>query len=146
MLRPATPGWGPPLCGGGWPLATPGRGAWLRGPATPGGGPPPGAVVGPSPLLAVGHGRGYPPLLAGVHWLWWWGPWVPFSLVMVCVCVCCVALRVGVGGVGGVMRGVAAVCVRVCACGVWLVGCVIPWLVLVVGRLCRVQNAEEEKQ
>ena len=53
-----------------------------------------------------------------------------------CVCVRCVAIRVGVGGVGGggVVRGVAAVRVRVCACGVWLVGCVIPWLVLVVGR------------
>ena len=71
------------------PLATPGRGAWLRGPATPGWGPPPGAVVGPSPLLAVGRGRGSPPLLAGVLWLWWWGPWVPFSVVLVCVCVLC---------------------------------------------------------
>ena len=119
-------------------------------------------VVGPLPLLSVGPGCGAPPplagacsrvpwlvarhswprtvgvvslpLLAGVHWLWWWGPWVPFSLVLVCVCVCCVALRVGVGGAGGVVRGVAGVCVCVCACGVWLVGCVIPWLVVVVGR------------
>ena len=48
---------------------------------------------------------------------------VPFFLVLVCVCVRCVALRVGVGGVGGgVVRGVAAVRARVCACGVWLVG------------------------
>ena len=39
-----------------------------------------------------------------------------------CVCVRCVAPRVGVGGVGGFLRGVAAVRVRVCACGVWLVG------------------------
>ena len=43
----------------------------------------------PSPLLAVGRGRGSPPLLAGVHWLWWWGSWVPFSLVLVCVCALC---------------------------------------------------------
>ena len=94
------------------PLATPGRGAWLRGPATPGWGPPPGAVVGPSPLLAVGSGRGSPPLLAGVHSLWWWGPWVPFSLVLVCVCVCAVWPFVLVWlawGAGGVVRGVAAV-------------------------------------
>ena len=27
----------------------------------------------PLPLLAVGRGRGSLPLLAGVHWLWWWG-------------------------------------------------------------------------
>ena len=36
VLCPATPDWGPPLCGGGWSLATPGCGVWLRGPATPG--------------------------------------------------------------------------------------------------------------
>ena len=124
------------------PLATPGLGALLRGPTTPGWGPPPGAVVGPS--VAVARRRGSPPLLAGVHWLWWWAPCVPFSLVWVCVCVRCVALRVGVGGVGGVVRGVAAMRVRVCPCGVWLVGCVIPWLVFVVGRHGRVQKAEEE--
>ena len=120
MRFPSTPGWGPLLCGGGWPLATPGRGAWLRGPATPSSGPPPGAVVGPSPLLAVGRGRGFPPLPAGVHWLWWWGPWVPFSLVLVCVCECCVALHVGVAGVGG-------------SCAVWL-PCVCVCVLAVCGR------------
>ena len=64
-----------------------------------------------------------------------------------CVCVRCVALRVGVGGVGGggVVRGVAAVGVRVCACGVWLVG----WGVSYLGWLSSsvvgmVQKAEEE--
>ena len=144
MLRPATPGWGPLLCGGGWPLATPGCGAWLRGPASPGWGPPPGAVVRPSPLLAEGRGRSSPPLLAGVYWLWWWGPWVPFTLVLVCVCVLCGA-SCWCGWRWGVVRGVAAVCVRVCACGVWLVGCVIPWLVLVVGRHGRGQKAEEKQ-
>ena len=41
-----------------------------------------------SPPLAT-PGRGSRPLLAGVHWLWWWGPWVPFSLVLVCVCALC---------------------------------------------------------
>ena len=111
--------------------------------ATPGWGPPPGAVVGPSPLLAVGHGRGSPPRLAGDHWLWSWGPWVPFSLVLVCVCVLC-GPSCWCGWPGGVVRGVAAVCVRVCACGVWLVGCVIPWLVVVVGRHGRVQKTEDE--
>ena len=125
----------------------------------------------PLPLLAVGLGGGAPPLLAEVRrrvpwsvprhswpsavgvvprhsWLGSTGcgggcPGCP-SPWFWCVCVCCVALRVGVGGVGGVVRGVAAVCVRVCACGVWLVGCVIPWLVLVVGRHGCVQKAEEE--
>ena len=129
-------------------------------------------VVGPLPLLAAGLVFGAPPLLAGVHrrvpWLvphhsWpravgvvpghsWLGstgcggggPWCP-SLCSWCVCVCCVALRVGVGGVGGVVRGVAAVCVRVCVCGVWLAGCVIPWLVLAVGRHDRGQKAEEKQ-
>ena len=41
---------------------------------------------GPSPLLAVGPGRGPPPLLVRVRWLrWWWplatpgcGPWARF--------------------------------------------------------------------
>ena len=62
-----------------------------------------------------------------------------------CVCVRCVALRVGVGGVGGVVRGVAAVRVRVCACGVWLVGWGVSYLgwfsSSVVGM---VQKAEKE--
>ena len=71
------------------------------------------------------------------------GPGCP-SLWSWCVCVGGVALCVGVGGVGGVVRGVAAVRVRVCVCGVWLVGCVIPWLVLVVGQHGPVQKAEEE--
>ena len=63
-----------------------------------------------------------------------------------CVCARCVALRVGPGGVrGGVVRGVAAVRVRVCACGVWLVGLGVSYLgwfwSSVVGM---VQKAEEE--
>ena len=96
---PATPGWGPlavvvggpsPLLAGGcgrgsppllvgvrwlwwrWPLATPGCGIWVRFPATPGWGPLVVVVGGPSPLLAEGPGRGAPPLLAWVRWLWWW--------------------------------------------------------------------------
>ena len=64
-----------------------------------------------------------------------------------CVCVRCVALRVGVGGVGGggVVRAVAAVRVRVCTCGVRLVGWGVSYLgwfsSSVVGM---VQKAEEE--
>ena len=63
-----------------------------------------------------------------------------------CVCVRCVALRVGVGGVGGrVVRGVAVVRARVCARGVWLVGWGVSYLgwfsSSVVGM---VQKAEEE--
>ena len=145
MLRPATPGWGPPLCGGGWPLATPGRGAWLRGPATPGWGPPPVAVVGPSPLPAVGRGRGSPPLLAGVHWLWWWRPWVPFSLVLVFVCAVWPFVLVSVA-----LRGLCAVwlpCVCLCViavCRWW--GVSYPGWFFVVGPHGRVQKAEEEKQ
>ena len=116
------------------PLSTPGRGAWLRGTATPGWGPPPGAVVGPS--LAVGRGRGSPPLLAGIHWFWWWGP-------LVCVCALCgPSCWCGWRG-GGRARCGCRTC-AVCACGVWLVRCVIPWLVLVVSRHGRVQKAEEE--
>ena len=63
-----------------------------------------------------------------------------------CVCVRCVALRVGVGGVGGgVVRGVAVVRARVCARGVWLVG----WGVSYLGRFSSsvvgmFQKAEEE--
>ena len=65
---------------------------------------------------------------------WWCGvvvrsvclpsPWSWF------VCVRCVAFRVGVGGVGGggVVRGVAALRVRVCACGVWLLGWCVSYL------------------
>ena len=63
-----------------------------------------------------------------------------------CVCVRCVALRVGVGGVGGgVVRGVAVVRARVCARGVWLVGWGVSYLgwfsSSVVGMF---QKAEEE--
>ena len=132
-------------------------------------------VVGPLPLLAVKLVCGAPPPLARVRrWVPWlvrrhswpravgvvprhsWlgstgcgggGPGCP-SPWSWWVCVCCVALRVSVDGVGGgVVRRVAAVCVRVCVCvcGVWLVGCVIPWLVLVVGRHGRGQKAEEKQ-
>ena len=110
MRFPATPGWGPPavvVCGS-----------------------PPAVVVGPLPLLAVGPGCGAPPLLAeapgcgsppllaGVHWLWWWGPWVPFSLAVVCVCVLRGALcwcgRRGVSAGGGVGWAPATL-----GCGSW---------------------------
>ena len=129
-------------------------------------------AVGPLPLLAEGLGCWAPPLLAGVRrrvpwpvprhswpravgvvprhsWLGstgccGWGPWVPFSLVLVCVCVLCGA-SCWCGWRAGVVRGVVAVRVRVCACGVWFVGCVIPWLVLVVGQHGRGQKAEEKQ-
>ena len=137
------------VCGPG--PATPGSGTWALCPATPGWGSPPGALVGPSPLLAEGRGCGSPPVLAGVYRLWWCGParhswlWAPGcpSPWPWCVCVCCVALRVGVGGPWGCG---CRVCVCVCACGVLFVGCVIPWLVLVVGRHGRGQKAEEKKK
>ena len=55
--------------------------------------------------------------------VWWCGGCVFPSPWPWCVCVRCVALRVGVGGVGGgVVRPVAVVRARVCARGVWLVG------------------------
>ena len=98
------------------PLASPGRGPWAWFPATPGWGPLV-LVVGALGALLLGLG----------------------------VCVCAVWPFVLVLAVsGGVVRGVAAVRVRVCACGVWLVGCVIPWLVLVVSRHGPVQKAEKE--
>ena len=89
-----------------------------------------------------------PPLASPDHWPWAWFPatpgWGPLVVVVralgalllglgVCVCAVWPFVLVWVAW-GGVVRGVAAVRVRVCACGVWLVGCVIPWLVLVVGR------------
>ena len=98
------------------PLATPGRGPWAWFPATPGWGPLV-VVVGALGALLLGLG--------------------------VCVCAVWPFVLVWVAW-GGVVHGVAAVRVPVCACGVWLVGCVIPWLVLVVGRHGRVQKAEEK--
>ena len=106
------------VCGWcGWSLATPGGGSCVLLPATPGWVSLPVVVwCG----VAVGVSSGCP------------SPW-PW-----CVCVRCVALRVGVGGVGG--GGGRARCgCRACACVcsrrvVGGVGCVIPWLVLVVGR------------
>ena len=59
-------------CRGGWSLATPGCGSWVRFPATPGWGPLVVVVGGPSPLLAEGPGCGCPALLAGVRCRWWW--------------------------------------------------------------------------
>ena len=117
VLCPATPGWGPPLCGGGWSLATPGCGAppllagvhrrcggwslatpgrvpWAWFPATPGWGPPVVVVGARSQLLAV-------------------GPGVPGSLALVCVCVLCGA-SCWCGWCAGAVCGVVAVCVRVC--------------------------------
>ena len=111
---------------GGWSLATPGRGpsAWF--PATPGWGPPVVVVGAHLPLLAV-------------------GPRVPFSLAPVCVCVLC-GTSCWCGWRAGVVRGVVAVCVHVCACGVWFVECVIPWLVLVVSRHGCGHKAEEKQK
>ena len=78
--------------------------------------------------------------------VWWCGGCVFPSPWPWCVCVRCVALRVGVGGVGGgVVRGVAVVCARACARGVWLVGWGVSYLgwfsSSVVGMF---QKAEEE--
>ena len=73
MRFPSSPGWGPlaavvcgmwcvvcgvccVLCGGGLLV-----GLWLVC-----------GVVGPSPLLAEGPGRGSPPLLAGFRCRQWW--------------------------------------------------------------------------
>ena len=98
------------------PLASPGRGPWAWFPATPGWGP----------LVVVAGALGA--LLPGLG---------------VCVCALC-GPSCWCGWRGGVVRGVAAVRVRVCASGVWLVGCVIPWLILVVGRHGRVQRGEEQ--
>ena len=98
------------------PLASPGREPWVWFPATPGWGP---LVVVVGALGAILPGLG------------------------VCVCAAWPFVLVWVAW-GGVVGGVAAVRVRVCACGVWLVGCVIPWLFFVIGRHGRVQKAEEE--
>ena len=59
------------------------------------------------------------------------------------VCLCAVWRFVLVWVACGFL---VAVCVHVCACGVWFVGCVIPWLVLFVGwHGCR-QKAEEKQK
>ena len=137
---PATPGWGPPVvvvcfAGGGVPccvclwcvwvcavavlccvLRVCGVFrlcwcAWLRVCGVP---VVCGLVSPPLPLLAVGPGRGSPPLLAGVHWLWWWGPWVPFSLVLVCVCALCGPLCWCGWRGGGRARCGSRACVCVC--------------------------------
>ena len=59
----------------------------------------------------------------------------------VCVCVLC-----GASCWCGWGAGVWLPCVCVYACGVWFVGCVIPWLVLVVGWHGRGQKAEEKQK
>ena len=88
------------------------------------------ARCGGWPLATPGRGRwGWFPATPG------WGP-----LVVV------VGARSPLLAVGPGVRSVVAVCVRVCACGVWFVGCVIPWLVLVVGRHGRGQKAEEKQK
>ena len=110
----------------GWSLANPGRGPSVWFPGTPGWGPLVVVVGARSPLLAV-------------------GPRVSFSLALVCVCVMCGA-SCWCGWRAGVVRGVGAVCVRVCACSVLFVGCVISWLVLVVGWHGRGQKAEEKQK
>ena len=63
------------------------------------------------------------------------------------VCVCAVWRFVMVWvACGGRARCGCRVFVCVRACGVWFVGCVIPWLVLVVGRHGRGQKAEEKQK
>ena len=135
MLRPATPGWGPLLCGGGWPLVTPGCGAWLRGPATPGWGPPPGAVVGPSPLLAEGRGRVVVVVGAPGAFLLGLG-----------VCVCAVwrfvLAWVAWGGSCAVWLPCVCVCVRA-VCGWWGVS-YLGWFSSSVGMVG--QKAEEKQR
>ena len=76
----------------------------------------------------------------------WW-VCLPGALLLglgVCVCAVWPFVLVWVAW-GGVVRGVAAVLVRVCACGVWLVGWGVSYLgwfsSSVVGM---VQRAEEE--
>ena len=91
-------------------------------PATPGWGPSVVLVGARSPPLAV-------------------GPGVPFSLALVCVCVLC-----GASCWCGWRWGVWLPYVCVCACGVWFVGCVIPWLVPVVVRHGCGQKAEETQK
>ena len=72
---------------------------------------------------------------------------VPFSLVLVCVCALCgpscwCGWR---GGGGGRARCGCRACACVCLrCVVGWVGCVIPWLVLVVGRRHGSKSREEE--
>ena len=139
------------VCGGfvaglwcGWSLATPGGGSCVLLPATPGWVSLPVVVWGSLPLLA------------GARRLWWVcfaGGGVLCCVCLWCVWVCavavlrCVALRVGVGGVGGGgrarcgCRACACVCLR---CVVGGVGCVIPWLVLVVGRRHGSKSREQE--
>ena len=97
----------------------------------------------PLPLLAVGRRRGSQPLLAGVHWLWWWGPWVPFSLVLVCVCALCgPSCWCGWRGRGSCAVWLPCVCVYVLAvCGWWGVSYLGWFSSSVVGM---VQKAEQE--
>ena len=101
-------------------------------------------VVGPSPLLAEVPVCYSPPLLAGFRCRWWCGVvvrWVclPGALPLgpgVCVCAVWPFVLVWVAwGGGGRARCGCRACACVCSrCVVGGVGCVIPWLVLVVGR------------
>ena len=102
-------------------------------------------VVGPSPLLAEVPVCYSPPLLAGFRCRWWCGVVVrrvclPGALPLgLGVCVCAVwpfvLVWVAWGGGGGRARCGCRACACVCSrCVVGGVGCVIPWLVLVVGR------------
>ena len=59
------------VCCGPSPVLAEGL-AWVQVPATPDWGLLVVVVGGTSPLLAEGRGCGFPPILAGVHWLWSW--------------------------------------------------------------------------
>ena len=160
------------VCGGfvagvwcGWSLATPGGGSCVLLPATP------GWVSLPVVVVCFAGGGVLCCVCLWCVWVWavavlccvlrvcrvcvfggvvWWCAgcvfWVPFSLVLVCVCALCgPSCWCGWRGGGGVVRGVAAVRVRVFACGLWLVGWGVSYLgwfsSSVVGM---VQKAEEE--
>ena len=107
-------------------------------------------------VVCVGVRGGRAVLCVACLWclcFWWCGVvvrWVclPGALLLgpgVCVCAVWPFVLVWVAWGGGVVRGVAAVRVRVCACGVWLVGWGVSYLgwfsSSVVGM---VQKAEEE--
>ena len=107
-------------------------------------------------VVCVGVRGGRAVLCVACLWclcFWWCGVvvrWVclPGALPLgpgVCVCAVWPFVLVWVALGGGVVRGVAAVRVRVCACGVWLVGWGVSYLgwfsLSVVGM---VQKAEEE--
>ena len=107
-------------------------------------------------VVCVGVRGGRAVLRVACLWclcFWWCGVVVRWVCLLgalllglgVCVCAVWPFVLVWVAWGGGVVRGVAAVRVHVCACGVWLVGCGVSYLgwfsSSVVGM---VQKAEEE--